>query len=186
VVQIENIAEQLPRNPAHPQWKLRPVSGITRIVVHYDAVRVPPMKEGVLSYDPVARYTAQARYHVSRNWNNGSGPVVRGFGLMYHYRVSADGRLWRTQPERLITWHARNANRSGLAVCCDLGAGQSPGAAQLRGLRALLDWLCYRRPDLPAGRSDVWGHGELRAAGNATACPGGLAAWVRAYREGRG
>ncbi|HUP28052.1 MAG TPA: hypothetical protein VM409_06425, partial [Chloroflexia bacterium] len=62
--------------------------------------------------------------------------------------------------------------------------GQKPGIDQMAGLEALLNWLCYHRPELPAGRADVWGHGELRKDGNQTACPGGMLEWVQAYRRG--
>ena len=159
--------------------RTRPLWAIRNIVVHYDAVAVPG---GGAGYDPVARYRAQALYHMAKDWNEGSGVPILGFGLMYHYRVSADGRVWRTQPEELVTWHARDANYNGLAVCCDLGPGQVPAEAQLEGLKGLLDWLCYHRPDIPAGRRDVWGHGELHRAGNRTPCPGGLLSWMQAYR----
>lgn len=180
---ITDIIEQLPRNPLSPNWRTRPLQAIRYIVVHYDAVYVPPDgTNGAMGYDPLERYRQQALYHMNKNWNDGPGPIVRGFGLMYHYRVSADGRLWSTQPEDLVTWHARDANYNGLAVCCDLGPGQSPPKEQLAGLKSLLDWLCYGRPDIPAGRRDVWGHGELHRFGNQTECPGGVLAWVQAYR----
>lgn len=50
--------------------------------------------------------------------------------------------------------------------------GQVPTAAQLASLHALLTWLCYHRPEMPAGRADVFGHGELVQYGNETHCPG--------------
>ncbi len=185
MVEITDVIEQLPRKPGHPYWKTRPLGSIKKIVVHYDAVKVPSGKEqGEIAYDPVARYSAQAQYHISKNWNEGKRPVVKGFGLMYHYRVSADGKVWRTQPEELVTWHARNANPSGLAICCDLGPGQKPTIEQMAGLEALLDWLCFHRPEIPAGCKDVFGHGELHKDGNKTACPGLLLGWVQAYRRG--
>jgi hypothetical protein len=183
-INIIDIAGRLPRKPEHPYWKLRRLNEITRIVVHYDAVRVPPAKQQKLAYDPLTRYIEQARFHIGKNWNDGRGTPVFGFGLMYHYRVSADGRVWRAQPEELVTWHARDANQNGLAICCDLGPGQKPTIEQMAGLESLLNWLCYHRPDIPAGRADVWGHGELRKAGNQTPCPGALLSWVQAYRRG--
>ncbi len=87
---------------------------------------------------------------------------------------TADGRVWRTQPEELVTWHAHAANLNGLAICCDLGPGQKPTDEQVTALNALLDHLCLHRPDIPAGRKDVWGHGELHKEGNKTTCPGGM------------
>jgi hypothetical protein len=183
VLEIIDVIDKLPSKPHDPNRHTRPVGVINKIVVHYDAVRVPPPRGSSIGYDPVERYIAQAKYHISKNWNEGSGPPVYGFGLMYHYRVSADGRVWRTQPDELVTWHARAANYRGLAVCCDLGAGQVPTKAQLGGLSDLLDLLCYHRPDFPAGRRDVWGHGELTAEGNRTPCPGKLLEWVQAFRR---
>jgi N-acetyl-anhydromuramyl-L-alanine amidase AmpD len=103
---------------------------------------------------------------------------------MYHYRISADGHIWQTQPEDVMLWHARHANYAGLSICCDLGPDQSPPPAQLDGLRTLLDYLCFHRPDFPASRQDVYGHGELTSAGNHTPCPGALLGWVKEYRNG--
>ncbi len=183
MLEITDIIDKLPSKPNDPNRRTRPLGVVTKIVVHYDAVLVPPTEGSAIAYDPVARYVAQANYHIAKNWNDGVGPVVHGFGLMYHYRVSSDGRIWRTQPEELVTWHARAVNYRGLAICCDLGSGQLPTAAQIGGLSDLLDYLCYNRPDIPANRRDVWGHGELTAAGNHTPCPGGLLAWVQAYRR---
>ena len=181
MLDITDIAAQLPRNPADPNWFTRPIGAIRYIVVHYDDVLIPGSGK---PYDPLERYRQQAIYHMNKNWNEGPGKKVPGFGIMYHYKVSADGRIWRTQPEELITWHARKANYNGLAVCCDLGSKQLPPDAQLEGLSALLNWLCYHRPDIPAGRPDVWGHGELRRAGNQTDCPGGVLPFVQTYRAG--
>jgi hypothetical protein len=81
MVPIIDVVEELPRDPKSRYWKGRPLKKITKIVVHYDAVRVPRGE-----YDPVERYKAQARYHMARNWNEDGGPAVYGFGLMYHYR----------------------------------------------------------------------------------------------------
>ncbi|HYP21734.1 MAG TPA: peptidoglycan recognition family protein [Chloroflexia bacterium] len=186
MLEIVDVVEKLPRNPHDPNWKLRRLADIARIVVHYDEEPVPgpgTTTDGP-AYEPLRRYVEQARYHIRKNWNDGPGPMVRGFGLMHHYRVSADGKVWRTQPEELVTWHARAANWNGLAICCDLGPGQKPAEAQLEGLEALLLRLCYHRPDIPAGRGDVWGHVDLRKAGNSTRCPGLLLEWVRAFRAG--
>lgn len=184
MLELIDVIETLPRKPKDPNWKSRRLADITRIVVHYDATPIPASGIEGPGYDPAQRYMNQARFHTRKNWNDGPGPAVRGFGLMHHYRVSSDGRVWRTQPEELVTWHARGANWHGLAICCDLGPGQPPPDAQLAGLESLLLRLCYQRPDIPAGRRDVWGHGELRKADNSTRCPGLLLEWVRAFRSG--
>jgi hypothetical protein len=183
---ITDITTDLPRRLNTPMYHTRPLKNITKIVVHYDAVPVPPpAKEGKSAYNPIARYIDQAKYHINRNWNEGPGPIVKGFGLMYHYRVSADGQIYQTQPENAILWHARAANQVSLAICCDLGPGQTPPPAQIAALRSLLDHLCYHRPAFPASRKDVYGHGELQKEGNHTPCPGNLLSFVQSYRAGK-
>ncbi len=85
MVEITDVIEKLPRKPGHPYWKTRPLGGIGKIVVHYDAVKIPPATEcGEIAYEPVQRYIAQAQYHINKNWNEGKRPVVKGFGLMCH------------------------------------------------------------------------------------------------------
>lgn len=161
---------------AHPELReYRPLRAITQIVVHYDEVWAPE------KYDPIERYKGQARYHIGKNWGS-NGEYIPGFGLMYHYRVNRRGEVFWTQPLEVITWHARAANYSGLAVACDLGGNQEPSEEQLQGLHNLLEWLCYHRPDFPATRKDVWGHCEVKT--NATACPGRLLSWVQRFRKG--
>lgn len=179
---IVDIVELLPSEAVSLKRVARPLSSVHSIVVHIDAVPLP--WAGLVAYDPVARYVERAHEQIRRNWNAGAGPRVRGFGLMSHYRVSADGRIWRTQPEEVVTWHTEGRNVESLAVFCDLGWEQSPTEAQLRGLRTLLDWLCLERTDLPLGRADVWGHRECARVPGDKLCPGNLLPWVRAYRWG--
>lgn len=99
---ITDIIARLPRHPESRFYRTRPLNVIMKIVVHYDGVAIPTSKEGVLGYDPVTHYASQANFHINKNWNTYGGPVIRGFGLMYHYRLSADGCIWRTQPENLV------------------------------------------------------------------------------------
>ncbi len=174
---IIDAIDLLPRYKNSPEARTRPLSAIKLFVVHYDGEVVPAG-----GYNPMSRYKAQAQYHLRKNWNLAGDHPIHGFGLMYHYRISAEGEVYRTQPEELVTWHAYAANEMSLAICLDLGPGQDPPDTQLDALRATLDWLC-ERSDIPAGRGDVFGHGELTAYGNDTQCPGDALAWVQAYRE---
>lgn len=156
----------------------RPLGAIEIIGVHYDAANRAEQ------YDPLARYLAQAAYHIQKDWDTGPG-YIPGFGLMYHYKISGDGRLWITQPEDLVTWAVNNANRKSLNICVDCGTNQGPTTHQLDTLASTLEWLTNERPEIPAGRADVWGHLELRQYGNSTACPGRLLPYVQQYRAGQ-
>jgi len=177
--EIINLIGKLPT--AHPEYEAhRKVGEIVRIVVHYDDEVRP---DG--PYDPVARYISQARYHIQKNWAQPGKPPIYGFGLMYHYKVAGDGRLFATQPETLITWNSNAWNPGALAICLDCGDGQMPTCEQLDTLHKFLMWVCYHRPEFPAGRKDVWGHGEGKSAGNNTNCPGPFLQYVQAYRGGK-
>src|SRR3954451_18254951 len=182
MLHIIDVSAALPGEVGRVGWVVRAAGDIRSVVVHIDGVPLP--WAGMVAYDPLERYAAQAREHMRRNWNAGVGPRVRGFGLMWHYRVSADGRVWRTQPEEVITWHAAYHNRQAIAVCCDLGREQAPTEAQLRGLGGLLDWLCRERTDIPATHGDVWGHRECTLLASDKLCPGNLLPWVQSYRFG--
>jgi hypothetical protein len=174
---IRDIRQLMPS--ANGGWKeYRELRHIRLIVVHYDAQWRPG------KYDAVERLKAQARYHIGKVWGyDRKRRPIYGFGLMYHYSITGDGQVLWTQPEELVTWQARNANPYALGIKCDLGDGQEPTLAQLASLKEVLDWLCYHRPDIPAGRKDVWGHSELTQYGNSTKCPGALLPYVQRYRR---
>ncbi|MGA7730352.1 MAG: N-acetylmuramoyl-L-alanine amidase [Chloroflexia bacterium] len=158
--------------------RFRKMAAITRIVVHIDDVRAH------MAYEPVQRYIEQAHYHIKgRNWNDDpKGPWIPGFGIMHHYKISAPGRIYLTQPEGLKTWHSASWNPESLAICCDAAAHEEPTQAQLTALHALLMHLCYHRPDIPAGRADVYGHTEEPST--TKPCPAHFLPYVQQFRKG--
>src|SRR3989449_2914997 len=116
--QIIDIRNRIPH--AHPEnAQQRVLADIRTGIWHYDAVHAPD------EYDPVERYRSQARYNIGKVWGyDESRRPLYGFTLMYHYRVSRDGRIWWVNNPELITWQARGANHRGLGLCTDLGEGQ--------------------------------------------------------------
>jgi hypothetical protein len=184
---IINLVGQLPEANLHLAGQ-RSLHQITKIVVHHDA-QLRPGK-----YNPAERYKEQARFHIRKNWGEVGKPPIPGFGLMYHLKMDGAGRVYQCQPFTRPTWNSRGANWAALAICIDGGDGQAPAPGQLQGLHELLDLLCYHYPEFPAGRKDVWGHGELTAKrlrelslpgpGNSTACPGLFLPYVQKYRNG--
>ncbi len=176
---VENIILRLPGGDGsiNPQYRrMRGASTVRLRAVHYDD---QPRPEG--AYDPVARYTDQANYHIAKDWDVPNG--VRGFGLMYQFRVSGDGRIWQTQPIELITWSVTNANPFTVSTCLDCGQNQQPTQEQLTSLLWLLDvYLPTVCPNAP--KRATYGHGELTQYGNSTSCPGAVLSWVKDYRKG--
>lgn len=171
---LVDIVDKLPHaNLGNEQWKS--VAGTRILAIHYTDETVHP------GYNELAYMIGEARYHIQKDWN--PPHHVYGFGIMYHYMISYTGVLYRTQPENLLTWNATNANGIDIACCLHLGQGQQPSQAQLNTLQAYLDWMCFHRPDFPAGQKDVWGHGELVQYGNSTDCPGLVLPHVQNYRK---
>lgn len=182
---IIDITNELPRNAQNQaKWLVvRPLSDIADLDIHYNG---PPVVE-----DEMTQLIGDANYHIGpgKDWNPPNR--VRGWSIMYHYAVGRSGRIYKLNPETHITWHASNGNRRGLGILCILGKGQKPTPQMLASLKALVDWLTTERPEIPATRVNVWGHGELGGIygggpgyGNSTECPGvDLLAWVRAYRK---
>jgi hypothetical protein len=177
--QINDVRGSMPR-AHHENESRRALTDISTGVWHYDAVHAPD------SYDPMSRYRGEASYHINKVWGyDSSGRPLYGYSIMYHYKVDRWGQIWWLNDLELITWHARGANGRGVALCTDLGEGQEPTAAQVASMRALSDWLSYERPDVPnLQRADWFGHGELKADGNVTLCPGKMLPFVQAYRAG--
>lgn len=189
--EIENVEAQLAHNPqsAALYQRNRSLTDIAQLVTHWNGPPVaqsPAQELGVLQSD--------ARYHCfERDWSPDPHTVVRGFSIMYHFSVGQSGRIRQMNPIERMLWHVTNGNWSAVGTLCIMGEGQRPSAAMLASLRALYDWLCADRPDLPnLDHTGVWGHGECGGLygggpqwGNSTTCPGpDLLAWTRAYRRG--
>lgn len=170
--QIFDIRHQLPRNGVFPT---RPLGAVKILAVHYDGSDV---QDGT---NTLTLYRTEAQFHISKDWGGGA----HGYGLEYHYCIARDGSIYQTEDEEALTWNATNANTLDLAIKVDSGPNTPPTRPQFAALEQLLDWLTTERPDIPAERSGVYGHGELVEYGNSTACPGApLLDWVRAYRAG--
>ena len=176
---VVDLRAWLPRNtnPAWPnarEWSQRPPEALTIFCWHYDALPLRP--EG--NYDARARYAAEARDHIARDWGNGwHAPTIA-----YHLKVAGDGTVYVLNEVEDVTWNANDANGQDFAICLDLGEGQAPTPAQLAAAQTLADVLSTQTPDIPADQGDHYGHGELTAFNNATSCPGALLPYVQRYR----
>ena len=182
-----DVMEQLPS--ANPQWlEMRELASIYFNMAHYSAdVRAATATQE----EEIAHLAADARFHIQKDWTPPKG--VHGFGLMYHYAVFQSGRIYKTQPETLITWNCTYGNPKALATVCILAPGEEPSAAMVATVKGHFDYLCFERPDLAnLVRERTYGHGETPAQwgggpdfGNSTPCPGRLLYFVRQYRAGQ-
>jgi hypothetical protein len=160
-LEIQDLRAVLPRDGQ--KVERRGLEEITTLVYHWDGGPVIPE-----AYVPRSYYISEAGYHIRKDWG-GTG----GDGLMYHYKVDRQGKVYQTRNLTDVVWAQTGANRRGLAVCFDATVGQEPTAAQHVAAIKLNDYFGTERPDLPMLHpGQVWGHGELGSDGNATSCPG--------------
>ena len=127
----------------------------------------------------VASWKGHATFHVmTRGW-----PTIA-----YFIGISLSGRVFILRDVEVVGYHAfAGANYQTLAVCGDLTDSNTPTAAMLRSLDAVLRVLHEETPELSnlLGAKGTYGHRELTFldAQNQTGCPGALLPWVREYRN---
>jgi hypothetical protein len=160
-----DIRDQLARGPGGPAWTvdLRLKTGL---VVHYNG---PPVAE---SRDEREYLRAVADYHVARDWNSrpGTGPVIRGDGVMYHIAVGRRGDVYRLRDLGAVLWHCGSwpENQTYLSVLVILGGEQRATPAQLTALYRVCDEWTGSAAE--RSRLEVIGHQEV----DWTPCPGTL------------
>ena len=169
---IIDIRDRLP----HADWRIGTRPATTSLTIHWNGPAVPDDRRagpGVL-----AQLQIDAAYQMRAGWG---GTVGGAPGLMYHFVIDADGKIYQTSGIDEILWHCAHAdgNTNGLSLHYLLGLNQYPTSAQLDAGRALSDAL-RRRYAIPLAR--VLGHLEWR---HMTLCPGPiLMQQLQAYRAG--
>ena len=108
-------------------------------------------------------------------------------GIAYGTLVMPSGRIYVAWNVGTRTYHAFAANNVSYALSCPIANSAQPTLMQAGGLVDVITDLCENMPDLPAGRSNVYGHTEAKFidAQNRTTCPGTLLPLVQAYRAGQ-
>jgi N-acetylmuramoyl-L-alanine amidase len=126
------------------KYATRPLNAIEQLVVHHSGTRGGTPKDF-------------AWYHVhTRGWP----------GIGYHYVISPDGIVFKTNALSSISYHAKGANLAGVGVCLVGDFNQSkPSDAQMESLTDLLRLLLHYYPG-----ARVLLHNEVR--GSRTSCPG--------------
>ena len=152
---ITDIIGDLPRTGSNGTMNK---NSMKYIVVHHDAEWRPDV------YDSLARYKAQAQYHVSKGWKH----------ISYHFSIDNVGEVFQMNPINEVGWHAGNywVNRSSIGIKFDGNMEQQDlTEAQIKAYKDLINYLTTQRPDLPniLGNS-IRTHAQVRLA--PTACPG--------------
>lgn len=167
---VHDIRGRLPRNGS---WMRRPVNVIQILANHHDAEPRPH------AYDSVARYIAQANFHIRKDWGGGA----RGDGLMYFAKVDNVGDWFICRDVEDVLWSVGDKNYVTLSVCYDGTSGQGATREQITAMGKGLEVLSYHCPEFPAGQGNCLGHQEV--PGNSTACPGDFLNATRDYRNHR-
>lgn len=138
---IEDIVDKLPRHKSR-RYGNRSLSKIKYFVVHHSSV------DGQTAYD-------YARYHVNtRGWA----------GIGYHYVITKEGKIERTNRHETVSFHVANRNTECLGICV---SGDFEQHKPTRAQRAALVWLLRRlNSELP--NRTIKGHLDFQS----TDCPG--------------
>lgn len=133
----ENIVDTLPRHSSH-RYGSRHLTDIRQIVIHHTSTR------------PTISPMGLAEYQVQKQDKA---------GIIYHFYVMADGRVYQTNRLETISDHAYNGNRSSIGVCFQGNFSQSvPTDAQIEAGGMLCAWLVstlHLRTDAIMGLSEL-------------------------------
>ncbi|MCD6283567.1 N-acetylmuramoyl-L-alanine amidase [bacterium] len=142
-MRIIDIREDLARSRSR-KYATRPLRKIEKLVVHHSGTRGGTPK-------------SFAWYHVhARGWP----------GIGYHYVISPDGVVFKTNALTTVSYHARGANLGGVGICLVGDFNRSePTDAQMEALTELLGLLLHHHPG-----AEIVLHREVK--GSRTSCPG--------------
>lgn len=142
----------------------RPLANVRYLVIHHSAG------------NPVNPPASLAEGHINRD-----GGGVNGYpGIGYHYVITGDGKIYRTQRLETHSFHVGGStdgvSNNGASVGVCLGGSfmgsAAPTTAQILSCRALVGWLRERLPGVVVKK-----HRDF----NATDCPGDTwASWWQA------
>ncbi|MCC7355948.1 MAG: N-acetylmuramoyl-L-alanine amidase [Anaerolineae bacterium] len=123
---ILDVVDRLPQHPTL-RYDTRPLSAITRVVIHHSAA------PGDRSPEAIARYHIQA---------DPARQKEAWAGIGYHYYLTADGKTYQTQRLTTVSAHVLGKNESAVGICF---AGDftetTPTPPQVAAGRALLKQL---------------------------------------------
>lgn len=149
-MEIIDLRQSLPWHPTQ-RWEGRKMDQVTTMIVHHSATGE--------NAEPIRTVKAFNRGHIARGWPR----------IGYHWVIDSAGKVYRTNRNRDITYHAGNysINRVAIGVCL-IGKLHlhDPTTAQLESLKAL-----RQLHDLAAVP-----HNAIVS----TTCPGG---WWERYSE---
>jgi N-acetyl-anhydromuramyl-L-alanine amidase AmpD/uncharacterized small protein (DUF1192 family) len=141
---VRNLVGRLATHPTKT-YNTRRLADIQHLIIHHSAIA------------PTAGAQRIADYHVSKlDWP----------GIGYHYVVGEDGTLSQTNDLETVSYHAVDANPTGVGICF-LGnfMKKAPPQAQLQAGAHLVAWLMQ---ELGLSLNAIQGHQEVVD----TRCPG--------------
>ncbi len=142
-MRIVDVRDELARSRSR-KYATRHLRSIEQLVVHHSGTRGGTPKDF-------------AWYHVhTRGWP----------GIGYHYVISPDGVVFKTNALSTISYHARGANLAGVGICLVGDFNRSaPADAQMSSLTELLRLLLRY---YPKARVVL----DREVPGSRTSCPG--------------
>lgn len=147
------------------RWLADPMSSVSRITVHHDAIMPVP---GGAYAESLRRLQLIRTGHLNNGWAD----------IGYHFAIDPNGRIWQARPLELQGAHVKDNNPNNLGIVVFGNYEQiRPTTASLQALDQMIAYG-MQRFGIPLSR--VYTHQELRP----TACPGrNLQAQMNATRS---
>lgn len=139
-VQIQDMSAILPTNANVLPYPLRPLADIRRFIIHHTAT--PP----TTTPQRIAEYIVNER----------NLP-----GMTYHYCITSEGQIFRTQTAETLSTHAGNFSADSLGIALIGNFNETmPSQAQLKAASTLIGQLAVQF-SIPVSQETVRGYGEL-------------------------
>lgn len=112
----------------------------TYFTLHYNGPRV----KGYGNPDSeLAQLRFDAKYHISKNWSNSPGHIVRGDGIMYHGATLSNGKHYQLRDFDAQLFHCGVAegNHKSISWHVPLGLDQVPTPQLVTGLYQIFNYF---------------------------------------------
>lgn len=146
-IRLIDAVDDLPRHPSK-RYKSRSLSQIRYIVIHHSAGD----NQGP---ELIARF-----HSTSDHLQKGGAP-----GIAYHFYITEDGTVYKTNRLETISWHVSNNNTASVGICMSGNLNNHPPTeAQKRSVSMIAKRLKQTLPN----QVEIKRHGFFKS----TSCPG--------------
>ncbi len=139
-LQIQDMSAILPTNANVLPYPLRPLANIRQFIIHHTATPTTTTPQRIAEYIVNERNLP---------------------GMTYHYCITSEGQIFRTQTAETLSTHAGNFSADSLGIALIGNFNETtPSQAQLNAASTLIGQLAIQF-SIPVSQETVRGYGEL-------------------------